>query len=209
VSAWTFLREFVRDPVQLGAVAPSGEALARRMVEQADLGPGQVVVELGAGTGPMTAEILRVRPDGAFVALEPNPVLADLLARRFPGVRVDRRRAQELRAVLADLGATRADRVVSSLPFAIWPEALQREVFRAIVEIMEPSARFVTFGYAHAQPLPAARRLRALLREHFGSVSATGVVWRNVPPALVFCCSSPRLVDRAQVRAEGVVESAR
>jgi phospholipid N-methyltransferase len=209
LSAWTFVREFVRDPVQLGAIAPSGEALARRMVEQADLGPGQVVVELGAGTGPMTAEILRVRPEGPFVALEPNSALAGLLVGRFPGVRVDRRRAQELRAVLGDLGATKADRVVSSLPFAIWPDALQRDVFRAIVDIMEPTARFVTFGYAHAQPLPAARRLRALLHEHFGSVTTTPVVWRNVPPALVFCCSSPKLVDHAPFHAEGVVESVR
>lgn len=208
MSALTFLREFVRDPVQLGAVAPSGDALARRMVEEAELGPGQVVVELGAGTGPMTAEILRVRPEGPFVALEPNPVLADLLGHRFPGVRVDRRRAQELRVVLDEEGWRAADRVVSSLPFAIWPESLQRDVFRAIVEVMAPGARFVTFGYAHAQLLPAARRLRALLHDHFGDVATTPIVWRNVPPALVFRCLSPTLVERPPVHAVGVESTA-
>src|SRR5689334_217078 len=103
MSTWSFLREFARDPVQLGAVAPSGVDLARRMVDAAGLEPGHVVVELGAGTGPMTAEILARRPDGPFVSLEPNPALAEILRQRFPGVRVEQRYAQDLRAILTDM----------------------------------------------------------------------------------------------------------
>jgi phospholipid N-methyltransferase len=203
LSALTFLREFVRDPVQLGAVAPSGGALARRMVEAAALAPGQVIVELGAGTGPMTAEILRVRPAGSFVALEPNPALAAILRARFPTVRVDERRAQQLPAILAELGWGRADRVVSSLPFAIWPDALQREVFDGILAAMAPASRFVTFGYAHARPLPAARRLWATLHDRFEEVATTRIVWRNLPPALVYCCAGPRRpVERPPDHAE-------
>ncbi|MEQ1568353.1 MAG: rRNA adenine N-6-methyltransferase family protein [Myxococcota bacterium] len=192
MSTWSFLREFVRDPVQLGAVAPSGAALAQRMVEAADLRPGQVVVELGAGTGPMTAEILARRPDGPFVTLEPNPPLAQILRERFPGVRVEQRYAQELRAILTDMGQDHADRVVSSLPWAIWPETLQNEIFDAILEVLADDGRMVTFGYVHAQVLPAARRLRAALAARFGSVTTTPVAWMNVPPALVFVCDRPR-----------------
>lgn len=192
MSMLTFFREFIRDPVQLGAVAPSGEALARRMIESADLRPGQVIVELGAGTGPMTAEILRKRPDGPFVALEPNEKLAVLLQERFPGVRVERRYAQQLRAILTDMGQTRADRIVSSLPWAIWSDELQREVFDAILNVLAPDGIMVTFGYLHAQPLPAARRLRATLNARFERVSTTPVAWRNLPPALVFVCHGPK-----------------
>ena len=192
MSVATFLREFVKDPVQLGAVAPSGRVLARLMVESADLKPGQVVVELGAGTGPMTEAILQARPDGPFVALEPNPELAAILRARFPGVRIDERYAQELRAILAEMGEDHADRVVSSLPWAIWPEALQNEVFDAILDVLAPDGRMVTFGYVHAQPLPAARRLRAALAARFHDVSTTRVAWRNVPPALVYVCDRPR-----------------
>jgi len=187
----TFLREFVCDPVQLGAVAPSGPQLAQRMVEAAELGPGHVVVELGAGTGPMTEAIVRARPDGPFVALEPNPALAAILRERFPGVRIDERLAQDLRAVLDDLGANHADRVVSSLPWAIWPEELQDEVFSAIIDVLAPDGRMVTFGYVHAQPLPAARRLQRALQTRFRDVHSTRVAWRNLPPARVFVCAGP------------------
>jgi phosphatidylethanolamine/phosphatidyl-N-methylethanolamine N-methyltransferase len=192
MSMWTFFREFTRDPVQLGAVAPSGEVLAKAMIEAADLKPGQVIVELGAGTGPMTAEILRARPDGPFVALEPNPPLAQLLRERFPTVRVEQRYAQDLRAILTEMGQTQADRVVSSLPWAIWSESLQNEVFAAILDVLAPDGLMVTFGYVHAQPLPAARRLRAALASRFETVELTPIAWRNLPPARVFVCRRPK-----------------
>jgi phosphatidylethanolamine/phosphatidyl-N-methylethanolamine N-methyltransferase len=192
MSAVTFLREFVRDPVQLGAVAPSGADLARLMVEAAELRAGDVVVELGAGTGPMTAEILRVRPDGPFVALEPSPPLAEGLRVRFPGARIEQRYAQELRAILTEMGQDHADRVVSSLPWAIWSEELQAAVFSAILDVLTDEGRMVTFAYVHALMLPAARRLRRALESRFHEVRTTRVAWLNVPPALVYVCDRPR-----------------
>lgn len=196
MSVWTFFREFARDPVQLGAVAPSGPALARRMVDAAGVAPGHAVVELGAGTGPMTAELVARHPElreGArFVALEPNPALAALLRERFPGVRVEERFAQDLRAILDGMGIARVDRVVSSLPWAIWPEALQNEVFSAILDVLAPDGRMVTFGYLHALPLPAAKRLRRALEARFEAVTTTPAAWANLPPALVYVCDRPR-----------------
>lgn len=191
MSSLQFLGEFVRDPVGLGAVAPSGPQLARLEVEAADIHPDHVVVELGAGTGPMTAELVK-REMAAFVSLEPNPALAKTLRERFPDVQVDERYAQEIPAILAELGLERADRVVSSLPWAIWSQELQEEIFAAILEVLAPDGRFVTFSYLHAKPLPAARRFRATLEAHFGHVETTQVAWRNVPPAFVFVCDQPR-----------------
>jgi phosphatidylethanolamine/phosphatidyl-N-methylethanolamine N-methyltransferase len=196
MSVWTFFREFARDPVLLGAVAPSGRALARRMVDAAGIRSDHTVVELGAGTGPMTAEIVSRHPEpaaaGRFVALEPNPALAMVLRERFPEVRVEERFAQQLRAILDEMGLERVDRVVSSLPWAIWPQALQAEVFAAILDVLAPDGRMVTFGYLHALPLPAARRLRAALEARFESVETTPAAWANVPPALVYVCDRPR-----------------
>jgi phospholipid N-methyltransferase len=196
MSLWTFVREFARDPVQLGAVAPSGPDLARLMVEAADLRPEHVVVELGAGTGPMTAEILRQRAEGPLVVLEPNPSLAALLRERFPGLALEERYAQDLPAILRERGHARADRVVSSLPWAIWTEELQAEVFGAILRVLAPDGRMVTFAYVHALALPAAKRLRRALEARFGEVRTTRTAWRNLPPALVYVCSQPRLAAR-------------
>lgn len=192
MSAFTFARAFVRDPVTLGAIAPSGADLAGLMVEAAEIGPGQVVVELGAGTGPMTRALVARHPDNPLLVLEPKAELAAVLRQDLPSVRVVERYAEDLGVLLTEWGHPVADRVVSSLPWAIWPEELQRRTFEGIVAAMHPEGRMVTFSYLHAQALPAAKRLRAALAERFHTVRKTRVAWRNLPPAFVFVCDGPR-----------------
>ncbi|MBX2800252.1 MAG: hypothetical protein KTR31_21410 [Myxococcales bacterium] len=186
----TFLRQFLSKPVEIGALAPSGRQLARLMVSASELEPDHVVVELGAGTGPVTQAILDARAEGPLVSLEPNATLAGLLRRRFPEVDVDERPAQQLPEILQERGWGSVDRFVSSLPFAIWPEELQNDVLDAVVATMAPGGRMVTFSYLQSQLLPASARLREQLTRRFSSVRRTRVAWMNLPPALVFVCDA-------------------
>ncbi|MCB9670227.1 MAG: methyltransferase [Alphaproteobacteria bacterium] len=183
-----FLKEFLADPVTIGAVAPSGVQLAAQMVTSADIQPGHVVAELGAGTGPMTAELLARHPDNPLVVLEPKPELAATLRDRFPAAHVVEGFAQELPRITAEWGHTPVDRVVSSLPWAIWKQELQEEILQGILAAMAPDGRMVTFTYWHAQPLPAAKRFKRFLEDHFRTVERSPVAWKNLPPAFVFVC---------------------
>jgi len=186
------MREFIRDPVCLGAVAPSGRELASLTVDSADIQPGHVVVELGAGTGPMTAQIVRCHPDNPFLALEPKSALASALRERFPDVKVDERYCQRLPEICGEWGHARVDRIVSSLPWAIWAPEVQEAAFDGILRVMNPGGRMVTFTYAHSQMLPAAMRFKRTLEARFSSVRKTRIAWANIPPALVYVCDQPR-----------------
>lgn len=183
-----FLREFLADPVTIGAVAPSGAQLAAQMVTSAAILPEHVVAEIGAGTGPMTAELLARHPDNPLVVLEPKPELAATLRQRFPTAHVVEAYAQALPQITQAWGHTPVDRVVSSLPWAIWKQEMQEEILAGILEAMAPDGRMVTFTYWHAQPLPAARRFREFLQRHFARVERSPVAWKNLPPAFVFVC---------------------
>ena len=108
MSTLTFLTEFIRDPVTLGAVAPSGPSLARLIVESADIQPGHVVVELGAGTGPMTAQLKALHPDNPLLSLEPKAALAKALRARFPDVAVREDYVQKLPELLEALPRARS-----------------------------------------------------------------------------------------------------
>jgi phospholipid N-methyltransferase len=59
-----FLRAFAAHPRQVGAILPTSRQAVRDMLDMADVPGAGLVVELGAGTGSQTAEILaRMGPD--------------------------------------------------------------------------------------------------------------------------------------------------
>src|SRR5882672_5499865 len=78
-----FIKNWIRNPLAIGAVAPSGRPLARLMAN--GLRPGARVVELGAGTGTLTEEVLArgVRPEDLYL-VEKDEHFVEILARRFP-----------------------------------------------------------------------------------------------------------------------------
>jgi phosphatidylethanolamine/phosphatidyl-N-methylethanolamine N-methyltransferase len=192
----SFLGEFLRSPMTVGAVAPSGPALARMATAAVPTTGAPVVVELGPGTGSFTAAIQRrLAGEGRHIAVEVNPRFAQDLAARHPAVDVVHADATDLADVLARRGFHRADVVVSGLPWAAFAEDRQRDVLAAVVAALPPHGAFTTFAYVHARWAPPARRLLRSMRSTFDEVVIGRTVWANLPPALVYYCRRPRPAD--------------
>src|SRR4051794_23323498 len=84
-----FLRAFIAHPRQVGAILPTSRWAVRDMLDLADVPGAGLVVELGAGTGVSTGEVLaRLKPGGRVLALEIDPRLAKILEERFPDPRL-------------------------------------------------------------------------------------------------------------------------
>ena len=191
-SAKLLWKRMLRTPGSIGTVAPSSPWMARELIQVALLDDAGVVVEIGAGTGPLTSWILNAAPHVRFVAVEPDEELRTSLVSAYPGVDVSHRTARELPEVLAERGLNGTDRVVSSVPWSLLPaEAIEREL-DGIVRALTPNGRFVTLVYAHSQALPSTRRLEAFLSERFHSITHSNVVWRNVPPGRWLVADRPR-----------------
>lgn len=168
-------------PQLVGALAPSSRRLARTMAEQ--VGEPQALIELGAGTGAVTAALRAAAPDLPLLAVEMQPDLAAGLQKRFPDIDVACAAAHE---VLEDQAASpEATVLVSSLPFRSLPEPLRGTTLRALLDFIEahPARRLVQYTYQPRRPfaLPAASPLRWSLRD---------VVWGNLPPAGVWVLES-------------------
>ena len=50
----TFLKNFIKNPKQIGSIVPSSNYLSKKMVEQIDFENAEVILELGPGTGCYT-----------------------------------------------------------------------------------------------------------------------------------------------------------
>jgi phosphatidylethanolamine/phosphatidyl-N-methylethanolamine N-methyltransferase len=188
----SFFLEFVRDPMTVGAVAPSGPALARVATAAVPSTGSPVVVELGPGTGSFTEVIQRrLAGRGRHIAVEVNAGFARKLAALHPEVDVVHADAADLATVLAHQGLCQADVVVSGLPWAAFSEKQQRDVLSSVVANLSPNGVFTTFAYVHTRWAPSARRLLRSMRWRFDEVVITRTVWANLPPALVYYCRRP------------------
>jgi phosphatidylethanolamine/phosphatidyl-N-methylethanolamine N-methyltransferase len=182
-----FFGTFLRNPGAIGAVVPSSRYLARALVGRLELQQGELVVEYGPGTGPVTAAIRQCLPKGArYLGIELDPSFHDLLTQRYPDLDFHLGSAADIESVLVARGLPRPRRIISGLPFASLPAAVQDAVADGIVHCLHGTdGDFRTFQYVHAYGLRAARRFRDLMNERFTGFERIGPVVRNVPPAFV------------------------
>jgi SAM-dependent methyltransferase len=88
---------FVVDPSAYEAfMGPFATPLASQFADFGGVAPGQRVLDVGAGTGILTAELVRRVGDDSVVAVDPSPPFVGALEHRFPAVTVARAAAEEL-----------------------------------------------------------------------------------------------------------------
>lgn len=184
-----FLGAFLREPARTGSLAPSSPDLAQAMIRGCDLKNARTVVEFGPGTGAFTRLILqRIGRPTTFFALELDDKHVRGLRHRFPGVHIHKDSAERIQDYLGQHRRKNADYIISGLPWANMPGPVQEQILSAVVTSLAPEGMFTTFTYVHAFWLPRARRFRKRLEHYFGGIRMSPIVWRNMPPALVYRC---------------------
>ncbi|MGQ0564247.1 MAG: class I SAM-dependent methyltransferase [Gemmobacter sp.] len=172
-----FVRQLLRRPHEVVALAPSSADLAAAMA--AHLGPGSgPVIEFGAGTGKITLAILDrgVRPEN-LTLFEMNPDFAAMLRAAFPGVTVHETGAQDVaRFCLAGAGA-----VVSGLPLLSMKTDTQRAIVGGAFAVLRQGGSYTQFTYGPRPPVAAE------VQADLGLTFDKGPrIWNNLPPARVY-----------------------
>jgi phospholipid N-methyltransferase len=182
--AWTFFRQWLKNPLGIAALSPSGRQLTRQMISELPHGTRRVI-ELGGGTGVFTRAMLAhgIAPRDLLV-LELNEALYQHLRARFPDVRVECGDARELKPIaLRDgyLDEGPVDAIISGLGLLSMSRLTQAEILQAAFSVLKPDGRLIQFTYGPKSPVP-----RDLLDELDLSVRRGGFAWWNVPPASVY-----------------------
>ncbi|MBN1126670.1 MAG: hypothetical protein JXA82_16820 [Sedimentisphaerales bacterium] len=188
--SWTFLSEYLRRPGTIGAIAPSSRHLAEEIVSQADVANAQVIVEFGAGTGSFTKVILQQKAaKSSFYAIEQNDRLCTILRHRFPEAHIITDSVENAGKILTANYHIHACSIVSGLPWASFSEDLQDRILDGTLKALRPGGRFVSFMYLQSLILPASQRFRKKIQALFSTVKTSRIVWRNLPPAFIYCCT--------------------
>ncbi|HEY0179647.1 MAG TPA: phospholipid methyltransferase [Dokdonella sp.] len=177
-----FLRSWLRAPIRTGAIAPSGHRLVE--LAAAEITPAeQPVVELGAGTGAVTAGLVaRGIAPHRLALVEANAEFAQRLRERYPGARVFEMDAAEIDRVEAFFPGERAGAFVSALPLSLLlPEAVERLLASVFDRHLRDGGAFLQLACSPRRALPRDRL------DHLGlHVERVGWVWANLPPVGVY-----------------------
>ena len=182
-----FFRRWLRNPLQMGSIIPSSPALCQRIAAAVERGPDDYVLELGAGTGVISAALLASGvPAEKLVVVEIVPEMAEFLRNSLPGVNVICGDAFDLRNTLPAQMRGRIGTVICGIPLVLLPLDRQ-EAFRDAVEGVAPGRGFLLYSYCVTSPLPhrrlglEARRL-AFTLANFPPASVWRYRPRLVPP---------------------------
>lgn len=173
-----FFRRWLANPRQMGAIAPSGPSLCRRIVAATRWHADEAVIELGAGTGTVSRALIEAGlPPSRLFVVEIEPSMAAHLGRVLPGANVICGDAAALDRLIPQQWHGRIGSVICGIPLLLLPFAAQKRLVEAM-ETVAPGRGFLHFSYVGMSPLPH-RRL---------GLDARRVAWtmRNLPPASVW-----------------------
>ena len=140
-----FVRAWVRSPRSVGMVCPSGMPLARSMAAFAPRKGDGLVVELGAGTGTVTRQLLDagIAPR-RLVVVEQSPVMVSLLRERFPQLAILEADARWLADCLPR--DRQVDCIVSSLPLLSLNERVRNQIISAMFEVLHEGGLLIQYA---------------------------------------------------------------
>jgi phosphatidylethanolamine/phosphatidyl-N-methylethanolamine N-methyltransferase len=177
-----FLKQFLSKPFGVGSIVPSGKQLAKLMVSNLQIEEGDLVVELGPGTGVFTSELLRQGvPPQNIILVEFNPDFAAFLRKEFPMLRIIEGDASQLPHLLKALGIGKVKRIMSGIPMRSLSPDMRRAITQGIADSLGVGGVVVQFTYALIAPLA---NLQVLQNRLAGNKVATAM--QNIPPAFIW-----------------------
>jgi len=174
-----FILRALRNPLQLGAVAPSSRHLGALLARHAAIDDDSPIVELGGGSGSLTKALIKsgIAPSRIYV-IELDPALAAYLKTALPQVNVIHGNAAELGKILPSKIIGNVRRIVSGLPMINMPEPIRRQILESCFQIMAPEGVYLQYTYSPRSSINA--KAYQLTKKRLGTI------FRNLPPASVW-----------------------
>lgn len=183
-----FIKEYIKHPSKVGAVAPSSKYLATSMIKSVNFEKCNCIVEYGPGTGVFTKEIInRKKKHTLFLIIEQNEMFYNDLVKQYshlPEVKVIHGVAQDIDMYLKEFHVDSVDYIVSGLPFTSLPKEVSSSILEKTKDVIGTKGKFITFQYS---------KLKQNLFKQYFLVKESNREYRNLPPAYVLVMENERM----------------
>jgi len=143
-----------------------GDAIRRRLIDQADLRPGHRVLEVGCGTGTLLMLTARAHPRVQLTGLDPDPKALDRARRKADSARVPIQLDRGFSDALPYADAS-FDRVFSAFMLHHLEDTDQKlRTFREIRRVLKPGGRLHLIDFARPDATSPNRFARWIHSNH-------------------------------------------
>lgn len=178
-----FFKAFLKKGNRNGSLTPSSIFLCRKMIEGIDFTHARCIVELGAGEGVITHEIIKkMGPQTQLFLFEMNQDFVDeFLQFGDPRIHVIADSAEYMGKYLQAHGIDKVDYIISSLPLTLFPEELKEKILDESQRVLRTKGVYMQYLYF--------TKVAKLLKSKFKKVKRSYVPL-NLPPAFVYTCQN-------------------
>ncbi len=192
-----FYSEVLKNPLRMGAITPGSRHTANVMCRMVP-DNAEKIVELGSGSGKITAELIRKHKISSsnLLAIEISENLCRHVRKKFPfyANAIVQSDACHLEKILKEREWKSVDGIVCTLPWFILPNKKRQSIIQQVLHILSKSpeyAHFSTIIQALWLYTPRGKHVLSELRSQFQKVEISEVVWSHFPPAVGIYCTQP------------------
>lgn len=173
-----FFRRWLREPKQLGTLAPISKKLARSAAKLMQDPACLKIVEIGAGTGRLTRSLINygVKPEN-LTAVELDEMFCGFLRASMPKINVIHGDACELPSLLGQDLVNSIDIVYSVIPLMYLQPEIRDKILEQAFAVLKPGGKFYHVCYT---PISPFRKNRSIKSKRLVSS------WLNLPPGFVW-----------------------
>lgn len=140
-----FFTQYLKNLREIGSITPSSRFLVNNMLNRIDFEHTNTIVELGAGTGCFTKELLnRMKDDATLHSFEINKSFCEVL-HTFSDKRlhVINDSAEYISKYVAS-----ADVIVSGMPLASLPKEVTEKFLNDVTRVLKPEGSYLQYQYS-------------------------------------------------------------
>jgi phospholipid N-methyltransferase len=178
MSLFGFFWEGLKNLKTVGTVTRTSGHSSKAVVAKLNIENIKIIIELGAGDGAITKEILRqLRPDAVLMVFEVNEQFCTNLKELHDArMIIIQDSAEKMPHYLQLHGIEHVDAIVSALPFAIIPDEITKSILSACKKILVRGGDFVQIHYSLSR--------KKMYESIFGKVKVD-VSFLNLPPLFI------------------------
>ena len=183
MDTFTYLKNFIRDR-NVASITPTSSFCVRKVCNKINFDRSELIVEYGPGTGVFTDYLLRrMRNDARLILIERNKNFNSILEKNFhdPRVTIVNGSAENVLDALNNSKETKADCILSGIPFMLLPQELKHRILANTHEALKKGGKFLVYQTC----FQTENHLKVHLDRYF-PVVRTKFEMLNIPPLRVY-----------------------